>query len=154
MDEIGAPPSCSPQTGDAASFLKWTWHVALDRWVHYIPIDYVVMYKMIKYLIWCWFIMTSLLKWAGDSPYFLEWNEDATSTFLGTVGMAPPPWMGWACNLHLLKWDGHPILLSYGTCLCERKLNSELIPFQCTTCKYSEPNIMRWLLRFSTIQWK
>ena len=35
--------------------------------------------------------MTSLLKWAGTQAIFMEWNEDATSTFLGTLGMATPP---------------------------------------------------------------
>ena len=92
--------------------------------------------------------MTSLLQWAGYSAIFMEWNDDATSTFLGTLWMAPPPWMGWACNLHFLKWNGHPIWLSYGTCLHERKFDIELNTFQSTSRKYSEPSAMRMTASF------
>ena len=58
-------------------------------------------YTMRLYNIW-WHPFLSEL---GAPQYFLEWNGHATSTFLGTVGMAPPPEMRWAFNLHpLVPW--------------------------------------------------
>ena len=73
----------------------------------------VVVYEMMKQFIWFSYLRTSLLKWAGYYAIFMEWNDHATSTFLGTLGMAPPPRMGWAVQppLSEVRWTSHVIII-------------------------------------------